>query len=166
MSDTISTITSRSPVMHRLLDQPLPFAIKGNGVYLRDTAGKQYLDFSGSAAVSFIGHGVPEISAAMAKQAADLEFVHTSQFTTPLAEEYAEELLEFAGDNFRGGSIYFTCGGSESIETGLKLARQYQVEVGRSSRYQVLSRNQSYHGSTLGAVAVSGNGGGGKFICP
>ena len=143
--------------MHRLLNQPLPSASRGDGVYVRDTTGKRYLDFSGSAAVSFIGHSVPEISAAIARQAAELEFVHTSQFTTSLAEEYAQELLEFAGDNFRGGSIYFTCGGSESIETALKLARQYQVEVGRSRRYQVLSRDQSYHGSTLGAVAVSGN---------
>ena len=86
-----------------------------------------------------------------------LEFVHTSQFTTPVAEEYARELLEFAGENFRGGAVYFTCGGSESVETALKLARQYQVEIGQTKRYQVLSRTQSYHGSTLGALSVSGN---------
>jgi adenosylmethionine-8-amino-7-oxononanoate aminotransferase len=107
--------------------------------------------------VNFIGHGVPEIAAAMAEQAAKLEFVHTSQFTTPVAEEYAEELLAFAGENFRGGSVYFTCGGSESIETALKLARQYQVEIGQEKRHQVISRQQSYHGSTLGALSVSGN---------
>ena len=93
----------------------------------------------------------------MTEQARQLEFVHTSQFTTPIAEEYARELLEFAGDNFRGGAVYFTCGGSESVETALKLARQYQVETGETKRYQVLSRTQSYHGSTLGALAVSGN---------
>jgi len=74
-----------------------------------------------------------------------------------VAEEYARELLEFAGENFRGGAVYFTCGGSESVETALKLARQYQVEIGQTKRYQVLSRTQSYHGSTLGALAVSGN---------
>jgi adenosylmethionine-8-amino-7-oxononanoate aminotransferase len=107
--------------------------------------------------VNFIGHGVREISAAMAGQAAQLEFVHTSQFTTPIAEEYAEALLAFAGPQFRGGTVYFTCGGSESIETALKLARQYQVEIGQPGRYQVLSRQQSYHGSTLGALSVSGN---------
>ena len=126
-----------------------------------DDSGKKYLDLSGSAAVNFIGHGIPEIAAAMAEQAAKLEFVHTSQFTTPVAEEYAEELLAFAGsdsnDNFRGGSVYFTCGGSESIETALKLARQYQVEIGQPARYQIISRQQSYHGSTLGALSVSGN---------
>jgi hypothetical protein len=66
-------------------------------------------------------------------------------------------LLAFAGEHFRGGAVYFTCGGSESIETALKLARQYQVEIGQTSRYQILSRQQSYHGSTLGALSVSGN---------
>jgi len=107
--------------------------------------------------VNFIGHGVHEITATMTEQAEQLEFVHTSQFTTPVAEQYAQELLEFAGDNFRGGAVYFTSGGSESVETALKLARQYQVEIGESKRHQILSRVQSYHGSTLGALAVSGN---------
>jgi adenosylmethionine-8-amino-7-oxononanoate aminotransferase len=132
-------------------------AVRGEGVYIWDASGNRYLDLAGSAAVNFIGHGVPEISGAMAEQAAKLEFVHTSQFTTPVAEEYAEELLAFAGEHFRGGAVYFTCGGSESIETALKLARQYQVEIGQASRYQILSRQQSYHGSTLGALSVSGN---------
>jgi adenosylmethionine-8-amino-7-oxononanoate aminotransferase len=126
-------------------------------VYVWDSAGKQYLDFSGSAAVNFIGHGVAEISAAMAEQMTNLEFAHSSQFTTPVAEEYAQELLDFAGAKFRGGCVYFTSGGSESIETALKLARQYQLEIGQRKRYKVLSRDQSYHGSTLGALAVSGN---------
>ena len=93
----------------------------------------------------------------MAAQAKQLEFVHSSQFTTPVAEEYAAELLDFAGKNFAGGCVYFTCGGSESVETALKLARQYQVESGQARRYQVISREQSYHGSTLGALSVSGN---------
>jgi adenosylmethionine-8-amino-7-oxononanoate aminotransferase len=131
--------------------------VRGEGVYLWDDRGKRYLDFSGSAAVNFIGHGVQEIPDAMAAQARKLEFVHSSQFTTPVAEEYAQELLNFAGENFQGGCVYFTSGGSEAIETALKLARQYQVEIGQSERYQVLSRSQSYHGSTLGALAVSGN---------
>jgi adenosylmethionine-8-amino-7-oxononanoate aminotransferase len=131
--------------------------VRGEGVYLWDDAGKRYLDLAGSAAVNFIGHGVPEISAAMAEQAAKLEFVHTSQFTTPVAEQYAEELLAFAGEHFRGGAVYFTSGGSESIETALKLARQYQVETGQPRRYQILSRQQSYHGASLGALSVSGN---------
>ena len=126
-------------------------------MYLWDADGKRYLDFCASAVVNFIGHGVAEIGAAMSAQAQQLEFVHSSQFVTPVAEEYAQELLDFAGKNFHGGSVYFTCGGSESIETALKLARQFQVEIGQARRYQILSRAQSYHGSTLGAVSVSGN---------
>jgi adenosylmethionine-8-amino-7-oxononanoate aminotransferase len=152
-----ATILARSAVLRRSFRKGFPAAVRGEGVYVWDAEGNRYLDLAGSAAVNFIGHGVPEISAAMAEQAAKLEFVHTSQFTTPVAEEYAEELLTFAGENFRGGAVYFTCGGSESIETALKLARQYQVEIGQASRYQILSRQQSYHGSTLGALSVSGN---------
>lgn len=154
---TKSVLQKRSTVLRRSFRKEFPAAVRGEGVYVWDAHGKRYVDFSGSAAVNLIGHGVPEIAAAMAEQAAKLEFVHTSQFTTPVAEEYAQELLEFAGEKFRGGAVYFTCGGSESVETALKLARQYQVEIGQTKRYQVLSRKQSYHGSTLGALAVSGN---------
>ena len=144
-------------MLRRSFRKPYPVAVRGEGVYLWDADGNRYLDFSGSAAVNFIGHGVREISDAMAEQARQLEFVHTSQFTTPVAEEFAQELLDFAGEHFRGGAVYFTCGGSESVETALKLARQYQVEIGQSNRHRILSRQQSYHGATLGALAVSGN---------
>src|SRR5271155_5222992 len=147
----------RTPVLRRSFRRPYPVAVRGEGVYIWDADGHRYLDFSGSAAVNFIGHGVREIADAMAEQARQLEFVHTSQFTTPVAEEFAAELLDFAGENFAGGAVYFTSGGSESIETALKLARQYQVEIGETNRHQILSRRQSYHGSTLGALAVSGN---------
>ena len=153
----MTTTAPESAVLHRSFRKTFPVAVRGEGVYIFDATGKRYLDFSGSAVVNFIGHGVREISAAMAEQAAQLEFVHTSQFTTPVAEAYAGELLDFAGESFRGGAVYFTSGGSESIETALKLARQYQVEIGQPQRYQVLSRQQSYHGSTLGALSVSGN---------
>ena len=151
------TARTRSSVLRRSFRKEFPAAVRGEGVYIWDVAGNRYLDLTGSAAVNFIGHGVAEISAAMAQQAAGLEFVHTSQFTTPIAEEYAHELLAFAGEHFRDGAVYFTSGGSESIETALKLARQYQVEIGQTRRYQILSRHQSYHGSTLGALSVSGN---------
>jgi adenosylmethionine-8-amino-7-oxononanoate aminotransferase len=146
-----------SALLRRSFRKTFPPAVRGEGVYLWDARGKRYLDFSGSAAVNFIGHGVAEIAAAMTAQAKQLEFVHSSQFTTPVAEEYAAELLDFAGKNFEGGCVYFTCGGSESVETALKLARQYQVEIGQTKRHQVISRGQSYHGSTLGALSVSGN---------
>jgi adenosylmethionine-8-amino-7-oxononanoate aminotransferase len=148
---------NRSAVFRRSFKKDFPAAVRGEGVYLWDSSNKKYLDLSGSAAVNFIGHGIQKISAAMAEQAAKLEFAHTSQFTTPVAEAYAEELLAFAGEDFRGGAVYFTSGGSETIETALKLARQYQVEIGEPRRHQIVSRKQSYHGSTLGALSVSGN---------
>jgi len=143
--------------MRRSFRRPYPAAVRGEGVYVWDAEGKRYLDFSASAVVNFIGHGVREIADAILEQARQLEFVHSSQFTTPIAEEFAAELLDFAGEHFRGGAVFFTSGGSEAIEAALKLARQYQVEIGQDKRYQVLSRTQSYHGSTLGALAVSGN---------
>jgi adenosylmethionine-8-amino-7-oxononanoate aminotransferase len=155
-----STLTHqdlRTPVLRRSFRKPYPAAVRGEGVYLWDTDGKRYLDFSSSAVVNFIGHGVREIADAMVEQARQLEFAHTSQFTTQVAEEFAAELLEFAGEHFRGGAVYFTSGGSEAIECALKLARQYQVEIGQARRHQVLSRTQSYHGATLGALSVSGN---------
>jgi adenosylmethionine-8-amino-7-oxononanoate aminotransferase len=148
---------ARSAVFRRSFRKGFPIAVRGEGVYVWDATGNRYLDLAGSAAVNFIGHGVPEIPAAMAAQAAKLEFVHTSQFTTSVAEEYAEELLAFAGEHFRGGAVFFTSGGSESVETALKLARQYQVEIGQTTRHQVFGRQQSYHGATLGALSVSGN---------
>lgn len=157
VTEPVFTQQLRTPLLRRSFRKPYPLAVRGEGVYLWDSDGKRYLDFSGSAAVNFIGHGVREIGDAMAEQAHQLEFVHTSQFTTPVAEEFAAELLEFAGEHFAGGAVYFTSGGSESVETALKLARQYQVEIGQKNRHQTLSRRQSYHGSTLGALAVSGN---------
>jgi adenosylmethionine-8-amino-7-oxononanoate aminotransferase len=143
--------------LRRSFRKSLPSAVRGEGAYLWDGSGKQYLDFSGSAAVNFIGHGVNEIVTAMTDQARGLEFIHGSQFTTPVAEQYASELLQFAGDNFREGAVYFCSGGSEAVEAALKLARQYQVETGERQRTQIVSRDQSYHGATLGAVAVSRN---------
>ncbi len=146
-----------SALLRRSFRKTFPPAVRGVGAYLWDSQGKQYLDFSGSAAVNFIGHGVSEIAVAMTEQARSVEFVHGSQFTTPIAEQYATELLAFAGKNFQGGAVYFCSGGSEAIETALKLARQYQVEIGNYCRSQIISRNQSYHGATLGAMAISRN---------
>ena len=105
-----------------------------------------------------IGHGVAEIGRAMAEQAAQIAFAHTSQLHTAAAEKLAARLLALAPANFRnGGRVYFTSGGSEATETAIKLARQYHLEAGQPGRYRVVSRRQSYHGSTLGAMSVSGN---------
>jgi len=112
-----SPVQTRSSVFRRSFRKEFPVAVRGQGVYVSDSTGQKYLDLAGSAAVNFIGHGVPEISAAMAEQAAKLEFVHTSQFTTNVAEEYAQELLAFAGEHFAGGAVYFTCGGSVALRS-------------------------------------------------
>jgi len=148
---------SRSALFPRSFAKAYPEAVRGEGVWLFDTSGKKFLDFCGSAVVNFIGHGVKEVADAMAAQAAQLEFVHGSQFVTEVAEQFAREVLGFAGENFRGGAVFFTSGGSEAVETALKLARQYQVEIGQTKRHRVISRRQSYHGATLGAMSVSGN---------
>ncbi len=148
---------AHSPILHRVLNKQYPVAARGEGVWLFDQAGKRYLDFTSSAVVNFIGHGDREIARAMAEQAAQLEFVHSSNFTTEVAERFAQEILDFAGPAYHDGSVFFTSGGSEAVESALKLARQYQVEAGHSQRFQIVSRRQSYHGATLGAMAVSGN---------
>ena len=144
-------------MLHRSLNRNYPVAVEGEGAWLITNDGQRQLDFAASAVVNFIGHGDASVARAIAEQARALEFVHSSQFTTEVAERFAQQLLEFAGESFQGGAVFFTSGGSESVETALKLARQYHVERGESDRYQVVSRFQSYHGATLGALAVSGN---------
>jgi adenosylmethionine-8-amino-7-oxononanoate aminotransferase len=135
-----------------------PQAVRGEGCFLYTAEGRRYLDASGGAAVVTIGHGVEEIGRAMAEQSARLAYVHSSQFHTTVVEKLAGRLLALApGGMRRDGRVYFTAGGSEAAETALKLARQYWLERGEKKRWRVLSRWQSYHGSTLGALGVSGN---------
>ena len=157
MSSGKPTPAPRSAAFPRSFGKPYPVAARGEGVYLYSSEGNRYLDFDGSAAVNFIGHGVREIADAMSAQAARLEFIHSSHFSSEIAETFARELLDFAGTGFPGGAVYFTSGGSEAVETALKLARQYQVEIGQPHRTRFLSRTQSYHGASFGAVGVSGN---------
>ena len=135
-----------------------PVAVRGEGCWIEAADGRRYLDASGQAAVVNIGHGVKEIGEAMAAQAGRIAFAHTTQFHSDAAERLAERLIRMAPANFQnGGRVYFTSGGSEATETAIKLARQYHLECGQASRYRVISRRQSYHGSTLGAMSVSGN---------
>ena len=148
---------SRSALLPRSLRKHYPTAVRGEGVFIWDDKGNKYLDFASSAVVNFVGHGVGEVQEAIAAQARALEFVHSSQFVTEPAQEFASELLDFLGPAYRDAAVFFTCGGSEAVESALKLARQYQVETGSSRRHQIVSRRQSYHGATLGAMAVSGN---------
>src|SRR6202522_2150250 len=135
-----------------------PRAVRGDGCFIYTAEGQRYLDASGGAAVVIIGHGVAEVASAMAAQAARLAYVHSSQFQTAVAEKLAERILALAPrEMHKNGRVYFTSGGSEATETALKLARQYWIERGQPKRFRILSRLQSYHGSTLGALSVSGN---------
>ncbi len=147
-----------SKLFSRNLKKRYPVAVSGEGCWITDAEGRKYLDAAGQAAVVNIGHGVKEIGVAMAEQSDTLAFAHTSQFHSPGAEKLAARLLALAPPSFRsGGRVYFTSGGSEATETAIKLVRQYFLEKGDTTRYRVLSRRQSYHGSTLGAMSVSGN---------
>ena len=135
-----------------------PRAVRAEGCFVYTAEGRRYLDASGGAAVVTIGHGVEEVARAMAEQAGQLAYVHSSQFHTAIAEKLAERILALAPEGMRrGGRVYFTSGGSEAAETALKLARQYWIERGQKKRFRVISRLQSYHGNTLGALSVSGN---------
>jgi len=151
-------MTKHSGVFPRSFKKAFPVASRGEGCWIIDENGRRYLDASGQAAVVSIGHGVAEIGRAMAEQASQIAFAHTTQFHSASAERLAERLLALAPPNFRrGGRVYFTSGGSEATETAIKLARQFHLETNQPARFRVVSRRQSYHGSTLGAMAVSGN---------
>lgn len=142
-------------VLHRSLRSTPPVAVRGQGAWLYDQHGRAYLDGSGGAAVSCLGHNHPDVQAAMHAQIDALAYAHTSFFTTEVAERLAAMLV---ADAPAGTShAYFVSGGSEAIEAALKMARQYYVEIGQPQRRHIVARRQSYHGNTLGALAVGGN---------
>ncbi len=132
-----------------------PIAWEGQGCYLIDSSGKRYLDGSGGAAVSCLGHGDSEVIDKVKQQLEQLEFAHSGFFSTEPAEQLADLLIKHAPGNL--DKVYFVSGGSEAVEASLKLARQYFLEKGEPSRCRVISRLQSYHGNTLGALAAGGN---------
>ncbi|MCI1191096.1 aspartate aminotransferase family protein [Calidifontimicrobium sp. SYSU G02091] len=144
-----------SHVLHRQLKSPLPVAVGGEGCWLIDRDGRRYLDASGGAAVSCLGHGHPDVIAAMHAQIDRLAYAHTSFFTTEVAEQLADHLVAHAPPGT--SHAYFVSGGSEAVEAALKMARQYFVEIGQPQREHFIARRQSYHGNTLGALAVGGN---------
>jgi adenosylmethionine-8-amino-7-oxononanoate aminotransferase len=141
----------------RNFKKSFPTAVRGEGSWILSSDGQKYLDASGQAAVVSIGHGVQSIADAMAAQASQIAFAHTTQFHSASAERLATRLLALAPSNFANGRVYFTSGGSEATETAIKLARQFHLESGAPQKFRVVSRRQSYHGSTLGAMSVSGN---------
>jgi len=144
-----------SRILHRSLRAVPPMAVGGEGIYLRDSQGNTYIDASGGAAVSSLGHGHPDIIAAMHRQIDRCAYAHTGFFTTEVAERLADRLVARAPAGI--GGVYLVSGGSEAMETALKLARQYFVEAGELKRSLFIARRQSYHGNTLGALSVGGN---------
>jgi adenosylmethionine-8-amino-7-oxononanoate aminotransferase len=144
-----------SHIIHRSLRHIPPVAATGDRMTIRDSRGNSYLDASGGAAVSALGHGHPDVLAAMHAQVDRLAYAHTSFFTTEAAEQLAARLAFDAPGDLN--HVYLVSGGSEAVETALKLARQYFVEKGEPQRSVFIARRQSYHGNTLGALALGGN---------
>jgi len=142
-------------ILHRMIGANYPTAVGGEGIWLIDSDGRRYLDASGGAAVSCLGHGHPDVRAALHAQLDKLAYAHTSFFTTDAAEALAERLVADAPAGI--SHAYFVSGGSEAIEAALKMARQYFVEKGEPQRRNIIARRQSYHGNTLGALATGGN---------
>ena len=140
-------------VFYRNLFRSFPLITHGEGVYLYDDSGHRYLDASGGAAVVNIGHGTKEVAAAIFSQAQKAGYINGLQFSHEPAETLATRLSEFLP--FPEGRVYFLTSGSESVEASIKLARQYWVERGQPSKYRVITRKPSYHGSTLAALALS-----------
>ncbi len=142
-------------ILHRQIQGTLPTAVGGKGVELFDATGKAYIDASGGAAVSCLGHGHPDIVAAIKAQADTLAFAHTGFFTSEPAEALADRLVADAPAGL--DHVYFLSGGSEAVEAAIKMARQYFVEIGEPARHKIIAREQSYHGNTVGALSAGGN---------
>jgi len=148
-------MTASTHVLHRQFAHTLPVAVSARGIEIVDREGRSYIDASGGAAVSCLGHGHPDVLTAMHAQIDRLAYAHTSFFTTEVAEALADRLV--AGAPAGMSHAYFVSGGSEAMEAALKMARQHFVEIGQPQRTRFIARRQSYHGNTLGALAVGGN---------
>jgi adenosylmethionine-8-amino-7-oxononanoate aminotransferase len=144
-----------SYVFHRDMTSMPAVAVRGEGPYVIDADGRRYLDACGGSAVSCLGHSHPEVIAAIHRQVDRLAFAYSGFFTSEPAEALAETLIRTAPHGLT--HVFYTSGGSEACESALKLARQYFVEIGQPKRHRFIARLQSYHGNTLGALAVGGN---------
>jgi adenosylmethionine-8-amino-7-oxononanoate aminotransferase len=144
-----------SHVLYRRFDQDYPVAVRGAGIEIVDRDGKRYIDASGGAAVSCLGHSHQRVIEAVRRQVQELEFAHSSFFTNEPAEALADRLI--AGAPAGLDKVFYVSGGSEAVEAALKMARQYFVEIGQPERRRFIARRQSYHGNTLGALSVGGN---------
>jgi adenosylmethionine-8-amino-7-oxononanoate aminotransferase len=154
----------RGNLFYRKLTKALPKIVRGDGVFLYDHLGKRYLDGSGGAIVVNIGHGVPEIADAIYKQAKEIAYVNGTQFTNEAAEELAKEITDVLPETLN--KVYFLTSGAEATEAAIKLARQYWVEKEYEWKYRVISQNPGYHGSTLGALTISGRAMAKRFYHP
>jgi adenosylmethionine-8-amino-7-oxononanoate aminotransferase len=142
-------------VFHRQTKADLPVAARGDGIWITDTNGKKYLDGSGGAAVSSLGHSDAAVRQAMITQMNSMPFAHSGFFTTDVMEKLADKLTSNAPGDLN--HVYFLSGGSEAVEAAIKLARQYFLEAGQPNKQHFIARRQSYHGNTLGALSAGGN---------
>ncbi len=142
-------------VFNRMTAKLPPVAVCAEGLHIWDSTGKSYIDACGGAAVSCLGHGHPKVMEAMDRQVRKLDYVHPGFFSAEPAEHLADLLMEDAPAGI--SHVYFVSGGSEAMEAALKMARQYFLEIGQPKRSKFISRRQSYHGNTLGALSVGGN---------
>jgi len=143
-----------SSVFHRDLRKAQESVVSAAGMYLRTATGRQILDAVGGAGTVVLGHGVREITDAVARHGSELSFVYGATFTNPWQEQFAEELVVMSRQ--AGGRVYFVSGGSEGNETAVKMAREYHLQCGRPGRHKVIARWQSFHGSTLATLSLSG----------
>jgi adenosylmethionine-8-amino-7-oxononanoate aminotransferase len=154
-AQNLSAQQQNSHVFPRHTKHHYEMAVKGDGVYIIDDNGKRYLDGASGAAVSCLGHSNQRVIAAIKRQIDSISYAHSSVFTTTAAEELATLLCNETSNKLN--HVYFVSGGSEAMEAALKMARQYFVESGEMQRKHIIARDQSYHGNTLGALAVGGN---------
>ncbi len=153
----MAVATSSAGMFPRNFAEEYPIAVRGEGVYIYDEGGNKYLDACGGAAVVSIGHGVGEVVDAIASQAQRLSYAHSSQFHTVVGAELATLLASKFPGTSRNARVHFTSGGSEATETAIKIVLQYWIARQQPSRRTLVSRWHGYHGTTLGALAVSGN---------
>ena len=142
-------------LLHRSIHTPPRRAVSASGISFTDDKGNRYIDASGGAAVSCLGHAYPDVIAALHAQLDKLAYAHTGFFTTDVAEALADNLIADAPEGLE--HVYLLSGGSEAVEAALKMARQYFTETGQPQRRHIIARRQSYHGNTLGALAAGGN---------
>ncbi len=143
-----------SSVFHRDLRAEYPSVVSAEGMYSRTESGQRILDAVGGAATVVLGHGVREITDAVARHGGELSFTYGATFTNPWQEQLAEALVAMNPEI--AARVYFVSGGSEGVETAVKMARQYHLQCGRPGRHKVIARWQSFHGSTLATLSLSG----------